>query len=125
VSQFDHDTGHSVRDLRIDRAGEDVGYVEVVADWDEDFRAMDSMLHGGNDELALEGPRYDWWVWPAVGASIKVLRSELSALLRELEVWLVLTLGRTPAPGLTRGQAPPDRLGDRCLGVEIKVAGRE
>jgi len=85
VSRYDYNRGQSVPDLRIDYKDGHVGFVEVVADWSPAYRAMDAMLHGGNDELVIAGMRYDWWIWPAVNAPIKRLRQELPLLLGELE----------------------------------------
>jgi hypothetical protein len=34
--------------------------LRFVADWNPAYCAMDAMLHGGNDELAIAGLCYDW-----------------------------------------------------------------
>lgn len=60
VSRCDYNLGHSVPDLQIDYEDGRLVFVEVVAGWNPANRAMDSMLHGGNDELAIADVRYDW-----------------------------------------------------------------
>ncbi len=85
VIQFDHNTGRSIPDLRIEFPGRLPGFVEVVSDTDRHWQQMYHHLQRGNRELHVPGLVYDWWVGPTPRARLDKLLARLPDLLARLE----------------------------------------